>query len=71
MKLVVSGACAVVIGLAWKDYIMQEINSVSPWITTKMRINPHIVSFVFIVLLTIILGIIIHILGTQAKNEEE
>ena len=60
MKVVISGACAVVIGLAWKDYIMDLIDKMHPVIVSKIGINPHILSFVFIVALTLILGFVIH-----------
>lgn len=60
IKVIVSGACAVVIGLAWKDYILQEINSIAPLLQSKFKLNPHIISFLFIALLTIILSLVIH-----------
>ena len=60
MKVIVSGACAVVIGLAWKDYILDEIKSISPFVQSKFNLNPHIISFLFIVLLTGGLSLVIH-----------
>lgn len=63
MKIIVSGACAVVIGLAWKDYILSVINSVSPFLQNRLSLNPHVLSFIFIVGLTIVLSLLIHILS--------
>lgn len=43
-----------------KDYIMDLIDKMHPVIVSKMGINPHILSFVFIVALTLVLGFVIH-----------
>ena len=60
LKVIISGACAVVIGLAWKDYIMNNLERLQPFLQTKLKINSHILSFVFMVALTLVLALIIH-----------
>lgn len=65
MKLVLSGASAVVIGLAWKDFVMHSVNSISPALEKSLRMNKHLIGFLFTVLLTIVLGLAIHALGRK------
>ena len=59
-KIIVSGACAVVIGLAWKDYIMGVIEKIHPFVQSKIGINSHLLMLIFMILLTVVLGLIIH-----------
>lgn len=67
IRIVIAGACAVVIGLAWKDYIMEVIHASRPFVTRRLNIHPQLVSFLFIIVLTVVLIMVIHALGKKVE----
>lgn len=71
IKIVAAGACAVVIGLAWKDYIMDMIRMSRPFVTSRLKIHPHLVSLIFMIIMTVVLTLVIHMLGMRYNKRNE